>query len=101
VPASNQASKPRRTTQVVLVLLIPFNNFHAHSPLSAPRLVILPQSLLDLGELALGLLDDFLEVVEALVVIGHVFAAVGALVRAEVLDLFAAVFDLGHAEGGT
>jgi hypothetical protein len=77
------------------------SSFLAHPDLSRSRLVILPQPLLDLGKLALGLLDDFLEVVEALVVIGHVFAAVGALVRAEVLDLFAAVFDLGHAEGGT
>jgi hypothetical protein len=81
--------------------MAPSSSFLAHSDLSRSRLIVLPQPLLDLGELALRLLDDFLKVVKALVVVGHVFATVGALVRAEVLDLFAAVFDLGHAEGGT
>ena len=68
--------------------------------LSRTRLVVLAQPLLDLGELALGLLDNLLEVLEALVVVGDVFRAVGALVGAEVLDLLAAVFDFGHAERG-
>lgn len=62
------------------------------------RLVELPQPLLHLGELDLGLLDGLLQALEALVVVGHVFGAVGALVGTEVLDLLAAVFDFCHAE---
>jgi hypothetical protein len=62
------------------------------------RLVELPQSLLDLGEFDLGLLDGLLQEIEALVVVGNVFGAVGALVGTEVLDLLAAVLDFGHAE---
>jgi hypothetical protein len=63
------------------------------------RLVELPQSLLDLGELDFGLLDGLLQALEALIVVGHVFGAVGALVGTEVLDLFAAVLDFSHAKG--
>ena len=66
--------------------------------LSRTRLVELAQPLLDLGELLLRLLDDLLEVVEALVVVLDVLGPVGALVRAEVLDLLAAVLDFCHAE---
>ena len=62
------------------------------------RLVELPQSLLDLGELDFGLLDGLLQALEALIVVGHVFGAVGALVGTEVLDLLAAVLDFCHAE---
>jgi hypothetical protein len=70
----------------------------AHTRLIS-RLVELPQSLLDLGELDLGLLDSLLQALEALVVVGNVFGTVGALVGAKVLDLLAAVFDFRHAEG--
>jgi len=62
------------------------------------RLVELPQPLLDLGELDLGLLDGLLQALEALIIVGHVFGAVGALVSTEVLDLLAAVLDFRHAE---
>ena len=68
--------------------------------LSRTRLVELTQPLLDLSKLLLRLLDDLLEVVEALVVVLDVFGTVGALVRAEVLDLLAAVLDFRHAERG-
>ena len=66
--------------------------------LSRTWLVELAQPLLDLGELLLRLLDDLLEVVEALVVVLDVLGPVGALVRAKVLDLLAAVLDFCHAE---
>ena len=58
------------------------------------------QRLLHLVELGLGLFDGGLALLEADVVARLVFRARLVFVRAEVLQLFTAVFYFGQAEGG-
>jgi len=70
------------------------------SPLRPFLPIEAPQSHLHLRKLLLGLLDRGLAVLQADVVVQLVFDARCILVRAEVLDLLAAVLDLGKTEGG-
>ena len=53
------------------------------------------EQALDVAELALSLLDGDAELLEALVVVGHVACARLVLVLAKVLNLLARVLNLG------
>lgn len=61
--------------------------------------VELPERGLDLLKLGLGLLDRLLAVLQALLVVRLLFFPRAVLVRAKVLDLLAAVLDLGQPQG--